>query len=443
MKLLTWMGVDRGVLSDNDTDHLLRLVFIYTGKKSESRLCDFMCNNKGQFRDQMTIIHRARAHRDPKIALNAFDPADTELVKNLSAELGFKDEWLVFEEQTTEDQNQQQIPEFMQRMQSFMGRFSGKRKASSSPKSEKKPYHKLGRTAPGQGLKEYKAALKNAAAAAQEVARKEMKAPEATAPSAADSAEESCDSDDSSEMMAQLFASSDDEGTTPAGSAAAPPTPPHDPAPAAAPAVAFAPQAPAAAAPAAAPAATPAAAVAPPTEQVAPSIRAPSLENQGASLGGPLGISRLSGPLVLPTGSPRAQGPAGVGASGTRLFFVLSGTGLGEGGGGGEVGSERGEGRESRGRLPSGAWHSPTHSRQTRLTPALAGEDLLPGLSGGWATPRGTGHRGGGEWSRQGCPGALRLGPHGASGSDPTGRQEGEEAEEGEEAGEEGGKGRK
>ena len=162
MKLLTWMGVDRGVLSDNDTDHLLRLVLTHTDRKSESRLCDFMCNNKGQFRDQMTIIHRARAQRDSKIALSAFDPADTELVKNLSAELGFKDEWLVFEEQTTEDQNQQQIPEFMQRMQSFMGRFSGKRKASSSPKSEKKPHHKLGRTAPGQGLKELQAAWKNA-----------------------------------------------------------------------------------------------------------------------------------------------------------------------------------------------------------------------------------------------------------------------------------------
>ena len=126
MKLLTWMGVDRGVLSDNDTDHLLRLVFIYTGKKSESRLCDFMCNNKGQFRDQMTIIHRARVNRNPQLALTVFDPSDTDFVKQLSAELGFQDEWLTVQEQETDDQRQQDIPDFMARMQSFMGKFSGK-----------------------------------------------------------------------------------------------------------------------------------------------------------------------------------------------------------------------------------------------------------------------------------------------------------------------------
>ena len=93
--------------------------------------------NKGQFRDQRTIIHRARVNRNPALAFTAFDPSDTDFVGQLNRELGFQDAWLVVQEQASEDQ--QDLPDFMQRMQNFMGQFSGKRKHSSAPEGETQP----------------------------------------------------------------------------------------------------------------------------------------------------------------------------------------------------------------------------------------------------------------------------------------------------------------
>ena len=94
MKLLIWMGVEKGVLSDNDNNHLLRLIYVYTGKKPDTRLCDFLCNTKGQFREQMQIIHKMRAGRDPNLAITAFDPSDENKVQTLAKDNQFNDSWL-------------------------------------------------------------------------------------------------------------------------------------------------------------------------------------------------------------------------------------------------------------------------------------------------------------------------------------------------------------
>ena len=78
-----------------------------------------MCSNKGAFRDQMSIIQKARAARDNRVDMNSFDAGDEDFVKDMAKDMGFNEEWL----KDTKDGEQKAGEEpggFMEQMKAFM-----------------------------------------------------------------------------------------------------------------------------------------------------------------------------------------------------------------------------------------------------------------------------------------------------------------------------------
>jgi hypothetical protein len=77
--------------------HLIKLIFVLTGKDPTCKLSDFYCTSKRDFRSQMKSFSTRRVLKNQVPRLETWSADDTDLVSSMAEKLGWDDGWLIDE----------------------------------------------------------------------------------------------------------------------------------------------------------------------------------------------------------------------------------------------------------------------------------------------------------------------------------------------------------